>query len=105
VEKEEVREDLFEEMIHNLKEAIMARKKAVEEQISVNGPPIQRYRIMSDDSGHEYAIKVEDEDAFYAWVAATESEDIEDAAGYYEGPVFDDNRIDGRFTFTDPRNE
>lgn len=62
----------------------------------------QRYCLASDNSGHRYAIKVEDEDAFYAWVDVTEDPE---AACHYEGPEFDDNRIDGRFTFTDPRNE
>ena len=62
--------------------------------------PPQRYRIMSDNSGHEYFIKVEDEKLFEAWVEATEADETD-----YEGPDFDENRIDGRFTFTDPRCE
>jgi hypothetical protein len=62
----------------------------------------QRYRICGDNSGHEYFIKVEDVDAFYQWVESTEDEEI---ALEYEGPDFEENRIDGRFTFTDPKNE
>lgn len=61
-----------------------------------------RYRLASDNSGHKYAIKVKDEEAFYQWVAATEDEEI---GLEYEGPDFEENRIDGRFTFTDPRND
>jgi hypothetical protein len=62
----------------------------------------QRYRIMSDDSGHEYFVPVEQEQQFEQWVAYTEEvfADLD-----YDGPEFDVNRIDGRFTFTDPRNE
>lgn len=59
----------------------------------------QRYRIISDDSGHRYFIKVGEEDLFESWV-----ESAYENVGY-EGPDFDERRIDGRFTFTDPRNE
>lgn len=61
----------------------------------------QRYRIVGDNSGHEYFIKVEDEEIFEEWVESTEA--YENVG--YEGPDFEDNRIDGRFTFTDPRCE
>jgi len=61
-----------------------------------------RYRILSDESGHEYFIKVEDEGAFDAWVAQ-EEETYADLD--YTGPDFEENRINGRFTFTDPRND
>lgn len=62
----------------------------------------QRYRIMGDDSGHEYFVPVDQESLFEQWVAYTEEvhADLD-----YTGPDFEDNRIDGRFTFTDPRNE
>jgi hypothetical protein len=60
-----------------------------------------RYRVLSDDSGHEYFVQIKDEDVFYRWVAA-EGGYAEDG---YEGPDFEENRIDGRFTFTDPRND
>jgi hypothetical protein len=69
--------------------------------MSDNSTLAQRYRIMSDNSGHEYAIKLEDEDAFLVWLIVTEDGDIAD----YDGPDFEENRIDGRFTFIDPRNE
>ncbi len=59
----------------------------------------KRYRIIGDDSGHEYFIEVSQEELFEAWV---ESEGSYENIGY-EGPDFDENRIDGRFTFTDPR--
>jgi hypothetical protein len=58
-----------------------------------------RYCIWSDDSGHDYFIKVGEEKLFETWVAAAENYDQD-----YEGPDFEENRIDGRFTFTDPRN-
>jgi hypothetical protein len=56
---------------------------------------------MGDDSGHEYFIPVEQEKMFEAWVAAEEA--YEEVG--YEGEDFEANRIDGRFTFTDPQNE
>jgi hypothetical protein len=62
----------------------------------------QRYVLLSDDSGHEYFIKVGDEGAFDSWVAFYEDDDQD---GDYVGPDFNENRIDGRFTFTDPRNQ
>ena len=62
--------------------------------------PVQRYKICGDDSGHEYFIPVEQVDEFYAWVESTE-----DYVNHWEGREFDDNRIDGTFTFTDPRCE
>ena len=60
----------------------------------------QRYRIMGDDSGHDYFIPVGQEKDFEKWVASF-SDECEDE--YYQGPDFQENRIDGRFTFTDPR--
>lgn len=62
----------------------------------------QRYRIMGDDSGHEYFVPVEQEEQFDEWVASFEEGNEEKE---YNGPDFEENRIDGRFTFTDPRNE
>ena len=61
----------------------------------------KRYRIVGDNSGHKYFIQVGQEDLFYAWV---ESEEAYENVGY-EGPDFNENRIDGNFTFTDPRND
>jgi len=69
----------------------MAKKKASE----------QRYFIKSDDSSHKYFIPVDQEEEFEAWVAS-----FDDPYGEltpYTGPDFDANRIDGTFTFTDPR--
>jgi hypothetical protein len=60
----------------------------------------QRYRITGDGSGHRYFIKVGEEELFESWV---ESQDAYENVGY-EGPDFNERRIDGRFTFTDPRN-
>jgi len=54
----------------------------------------QRYAIGSDNSGHEYFIKVEELDEFHKWA---EDDDPEDPGKYEEF------RIDGHFTFTDPR--
>jgi hypothetical protein len=61
-----------------------------------------RYQLVSDNNGHKYAIKVKDIDAFYKWVESTEDSLAEES---YVGPDFEENRIDGRFTFTDPRND
>lgn len=61
--------------------------------------PQQRYCIKSDGS-HKYFVRVEDAVNFEVWVKYYESGgEVE-----YHGPAFDSNRIDGRFTFTDPRN-
>lgn len=59
----------------------------------------QRYRILGDDSGHQYFIPVEQEKLFELWLKTFD----EDWDSEYEGPDFNENRIDGRFTFTDPR--
>lgn len=56
----------------------------------------QRFRICSDDSGHDYFIPVGHVRDFEAWVEATENGGDTDLD-------FDANRIDGRFTFTNPR--
>lgn len=58
-----------------------------------------RYSIHSDDSGHEYFVEVGMEGEFEAWL---DSESYEFTG--YEGHDYEKNRIDGRFTFTDPRN-
>jgi len=61
--------------------------------------PIQRYVILSDGSGHKYFVPVGQQDTFEAWV-----DSFYESTGY-EGPNFQANRIDGHFTFTDPRND
>lgn len=60
----------------------------------------RRYSIQSDGDGHEYFVEVGMEGEFQAWVDAEYESSIE-----YEGHDYEKNRIDGRFTFTDPRNE
>jgi hypothetical protein len=60
----------------------------------------ERYQILADESGHEYFVRVGQENAFDEWVASSEDDEV-----FYEGHDFNDSRIDGRFTFTDPRNE
>ena len=60
----------------------------------------QRYKICADDSGHDYYIPVEQVDEFYEWVRSFEDEDHQES---YSGREFDNNRIDGTFTFTDPQ--
>lgn len=73
----------------------------------IKWPPLpgRHYRIMSDDSGHEYFIEVGDEEkVFEAWLE-TFSDDFDPEFHEYNGPDFESRRIDGRFTFTDPRNE
>ena len=60
-----------------------------------------RYRIVSDESGHDYAIKVYDTNNFYFWARA--GEDDYDGPEY-DGPDFEDQRLDGGvLTFTDPK--
>lgn len=60
-------------------------------------PAEKRYCIVGDDSGHEYYIPDNRKDAWYSWL---ESELAENG----EVPEYA-SRIDGRFTFTDPRCE
>jgi hypothetical protein len=59
----------------------------------------QRYRIKGDNHGHEYFVPVDQEFSFEVWLESS----YENVG--YEGPDFNENRIDGRFTFTDPRCE
>lgn len=61
----------------------------------------QRYRLLSDNSGHDYYIPVEQVENFQSWVQYYDDGEEDE----YRGPDFDGNRIDGRFTFTDPRCE
>jgi hypothetical protein len=70
------------------------------EQHEKNLAIVQRYCLVSDNSGHKYAIPVHETDAFYQWVEITEDDErmLE-----YTGEGFDSYRVDGRFTFTDPR--
>jgi hypothetical protein len=61
--------------------------------------PGARYRIGSDNSGHRYFYPVDKEAEFSAW----QELDEDDERSWTE-PSFA-TRIDGRFTFTDPRCE
>jgi hypothetical protein len=62
-------------------------------------PGAPRYRIGSDNSGHRYFYLVDREAEFSAW----QELDEDDERSWTE-PSFA-TRIDGRFTFTDPRCE
>jgi len=64
-----------------------------------NGPEIVRYRLMSDDSGHRYYIPIGMEKQFERWV---ENEGMPEKDTDTD---FNACRIDGHFTFTDPRCE
>ena len=60
--------------------------------------PVTRYFIGHDDCGHAYAVPVEHREAWYAFVNSL----------MYPNPLDEPDyavRIDGRFTFTDPRCE
>jgi hypothetical protein len=63
-----------------------------------------RYRIRGDNSGHKYFVPVDQEEIFDLWLRTFE-DDFDPEFNHYDGPDFDENRIDGRFTFTDPRNK
>lgn len=63
-----------------------ARKKVID---------VPRFCTVSDDSGHDYFVPVERKDDWYAWAYGPES-------AYEDLPKYA-TRIDGRFTFTDPR--
>jgi hypothetical protein len=57
---------------------------------------VERFRLASDESGHEYAIPVYMTDDFYKWVEATEN-------GAETDLDFDKYRVEGMLTFTDPQ--
>jgi hypothetical protein len=58
----------------------------------------KRYKILSDDSGHDYIVEDRYEAAFYKWVDAMESD------AEYIGPEFDDRRMTrNSLTFIDPQ--
>ena len=60
---------------------------------------IERYFLSADNSGHQYAVPVSQHDSWYEWL------DIpEDNEASWEMPAYA-MRIDGTFTFTDPRME
>lgn len=59
--------------------------------------PQQRYRLVSDNDGHDYVIKAGQEPYFYSWVEAMEN--------YGETELdFEDCRVNSSgWTFTDPQ--
>ena len=58
-----------------------------------------RYKIVTDNDGHDYVILAHLEEDFYRWVGAMEDEDEE-----YEGMDFEDRRMTiCNLTFTDPQ--
>lgn len=57
-----------------------------------------RYRLISDNDGHEYVIEAKDEHDFYKWVDA-----MEEGLGF-DGLDFEVRRMNvNRLTFTDPQ--
>lgn len=59
----------------------------------------KRYRLLSDNDGHDYIIEVGEEIAFYVWVEQTENE-----YEMYMGQSFEDRRMNiNDLTFTDPQ--
>jgi hypothetical protein len=63
----------------------------------------RRYSIQSDGD-HDYFVEVGMEGEFEHWLSAEENHGLRTEIGY-SGHDYEENRIDGRFTFTDPRNE
>ena len=63
-----------------------------------------RYRIMGDGSGHKYFVPTDQVAIFELWLGTFE-DDFDPEFSFYDGPDFSENRIDGRFTFTDPKCE
>lgn len=59
-----------------------------------------RYTLVKDESSHEYAIPVDKVEEFYKWDESNEW-------GYdgppYEGEDFDEYRVEGDLTFTNPK--
>lgn len=71
----------------------------MEAQTKATSEP-QRFRLLSDDDGHDYIIPVGEEKQFEAWVAATSNDEE------YEGKSYEDKAIGGApslISFTDPR--
>jgi hypothetical protein len=62
---------------------------------------VQRYRLVSDDDGHDYLILADKQDDFQTWL---------DAGPYwkkYKGKDYSDCRCDSPsvYTFTDPQRD
>ncbi len=77
-------------------------KKPTDEKYEKNLAIIERYRIISDESGHQYVIPVWKTEMFLAWARAIETDDEEYFAN--DSTNFNDCRVDGGLlTFTDPK--
>ena len=62
----------------------------------------QRYRLVTDNDGHDYVIPVSEEDAFYAWVAVEEGDGVVSIFGNKD---YNECRVNRPITFTDPRED
>ena len=58
-----------------------------------------RYKIVSDNDGHDYVIPAHLDDEFYKWVDAEENDEVYD--GYEDFNEFRMNT--NNLTFTDPQ--
>ena len=58
-----------------------------------------RYKIVSDNDGHDYVIPANLDDEFYKWVDAEENDEVYD--GYEDFNEFRMNT--NNLTFTDPQ--
>lgn len=57
----------------------------------------ERYRLVSDNDGHEYIVPADQEENFYTWVEANETHEDTDFD-------FADRRLNSSsWTFTDPQ--
>lgn len=101
-EREQIFKETFPETAHLTPESSQKEREEafskLNKRLGIKDVTPQRYKLCSDDSGHEYFVPIDKVDEFYAWV-----EDVYTEKEY--SVDFEDNRIDGRFTFTDPRNE
>ncbi len=63
---------------------------------------MKRYRVLADNDGHRYIIEVKDEEQFYRWVEASESDEGVDS-NFKGKRDFDNFRINNSgWTFTNP---
>ena len=98
----------IEELIYKMRIKVEQERKREEDMTAMKHDRIvmrapqrpRRYSIQRDESGHEYFVEVGMEGEFEGWLEWSEYGD-----GDYQGHDYEKNRIDGRFTFTDPRNE
>ena len=58
----------------------------------------KRYKVVSDNDGHDYVIESKDEQSFYKWVEA------EEEGLAFDGLDFNVSRVNrSGWTFTDPQ--